>query len=274
MQGDGFIVEPVTSVSGTSQVERGSPRVYGVLFRIFDDIFDGLFYVLKAACCFPLATKRSVSVSIRDQKDTANVNVNTNFEKKDKDKDKAIEKKIKFANSEETVSSLVTTVISKCSISTNSGSWMSSLPQADIIEDDYEYIEYRDRKSLKSRAGMIKNFFSKQVLLQRRGALKKYVPQLKFRRRTRTSSIVVPSSSSEVTFSKSKIRNVGTKIFAHQLAREMTLGPEVYPCLQSKESNVKVRDKSVGRTAKTAAEGKLKRTFSFFNDIYETNRHK
>lgn len=267
MQGDGFIVEPVSSVSGTSQVERGSPRVYGVLFKVFDDIFDGLFYVFKAACCFPLTTKRSVSVNIREPRNTSDVIKNL-----DK-KDKILEKKIKFVTSQETVSSAVTTVISKCSNTTNSGSWISSLRQADIIENDYgSYIEYSDQKAVKSKAGMIKKFFSKQITLQRRGALKKYVPQLKFRRRRRSSSIVLPSSSSETMFSKPKIRNVSNKIFAHQLAREMTLGPEVYPCLQSKVSKGNIRNK-VGHPIRSAFEGKLKRTFSFFNDIYDTTRN-
>lgn len=270
MQGDVFIVEPVTSASGTSQVERGSPRVYGVLFKVFDDIFDGLFYVLKAACCFPLATKRSVSVTIKDEKDPADVNVNESFD----NKDKIIEKKIKFATSQETVTSAASTIISKYSNTTNSGSWISSLRQNDIIDDDYEYVEHRDRKTLKSRAGMIKNFFSKQVMIQRRSALKKYVPQLRFRRQRRSNSVVVPNSSSEIMFSKPKIRNAGNKMFAHQLAREMTLGPEVYPCLESTVSKEKIRDQSVGKSTKSIIERKLKRTISFFNDIYETNRNK
>lgn len=270
MQGDGFIVEPVTSASGTSQVERGSPRLYGVLFRVLDDLFDGLFYVLKAACCFPLATKRSVSVNIREPKDTVDVNVNNSFDKKDK----TIEKKIKFVPSQETVSSAATTVISKCSSITNSGSWISSLRQPDIVEDDYdEYVEYTDRKTLKSKAGMIKNFFTKQIMNGRRGALRKYVPQLKFRRRKRSNSVVVPNSSSETMFSKAKLRNVTNKIFTHRVAREMTLGPEVYPCLQAQVSDEKFWDNSVGKPIKSVVEGKLKRTFSFFNDIYGTNQN-
>lgn len=271
MQGDCFIVEPVTSVSGTSQVERGSPRVYGVLFKVFDDIFDGLFYMFKTACCFPLATKRSVSVNIREAKVSADVNKNL-----DK-KEKIVEKKIKFATSQETVSSAVTTVISKCSNITNitnTSSWISSLRQADIIENDYEYIEYRDQKTSKSKTGIIKRFFSKQLLLQRKGALKKYVPQLKFRRRRRASSVVVPSSSSEIMYTNSKFPNVGNKIFTHQLAREMTLGPEVYPCLQSNASKGNFRHKSVRHPIRSVFEGKIKRTFSFFNDIYDTNRNK
>lgn len=267
MQGDGITVEPVTSASGTSQVERGSPRVYGVLFRLFDDLFDGLFYVFKATCCFPLATKRSKSVSIKDLKVAANVNENLNFGKKKK----MVENKIQSATSQETFSSAATTVISKLSNTTNSGSWMSFVRHADVIEDKYNYIECGDRNTLKSKAGMIKSFFSKEIMLQRRIALKKYVPQIKLRRRRRQNSVVGPSSSSEVIFSKSRIRNVRNKIFPHSLAREMTLDPEIYPCLQRKGN---VRDKSVGKPIKSVFEGKLKRTVTFFNDIYETSCNK
>lgn len=276
MQGDIVTLEPVTSASGTSQVERGSPRVYGVLFRLFDDLFDGLFYVLKAACCFPLAPKRSksVTVNIKDTQITTNVNESIKLDKKDK----PMEKKIQFTTSQDTYSSVATTVISKLSNTSNSSSWISAVRPPDIVQDNYDYIEYEDRSdgiesASKSKTNMLKKFFTKEMTLLRRSSLKRYVPQLKFRRRRRSNSVVRPSSSSEVMFSKSKIHNFGNKIFPHELAREMTLGPKVYPCLQSKASKENV-EKSIIKPIKSVFEGKLKRTISFFNDIYETNCNK
>lgn len=265
MQGDGFIVEPVTSVSATSQVGRGTPRVYAILFRIFDDFFDGLFYMLKAACCFPLSTKKSVSVSTRDTKDLPDLNFNNNIQTKEKTN----EKKITFAASQATLSSLATTVISRCSVS-DSSSWRSSLRRPIKIHDDFDYLGYRNRnESINSKRGLIKNFFSKHRMLRRKGALKKYVTQ-KFRKRRKSNSIVMPTSSSETMYSKPKLRNVSKKLFAHQLAREMTLGPEAYPCLH-KDGKEMSPTKSVIKPIKSIFEGKLKRTFSFFNDIYATN---
>lgn len=256
MQGDGFVVEPVVSVSDSSQVGRGTPRVYGVLFKIFDDITDGIFYMLKTACCFPFLLKRSVSVNTtRDTRDLADLNSDNNIEVKEKPNDR----KISFAATQESPSSIATTVISRCSVS-DSSSWRSSLRHLEKNQDNFDFGTHG---SLKSKAGIIRSFFSKQKMLKRKGALKKCVPQLRLRRRRRSNSVVRPSFSSETMSSKSKCKKI-KRLFPHQLAREMTLGPEAYPCLQKEKSP----SPSMTKPMKSIFERKLKRTFSYFNDIY------